>query len=147
MGALWSIYELVLSYMIHSYMYPWECMYLRKRKIIRQLWSIKSTITWNRTYQEFWSFGSEISLRMESNRTEQENNKTTFPNEEGCYGCNTKSTRYSGYSGNVPGLHILLQVKLLTPFTSGLPFLLFIIFPFHRYIHSHRYIYEHNHVW
>ena len=25
----------------------------------------------------------EISLRMENNRTEQENNKTTFPNEEG----------------------------------------------------------------
>ena len=41
-----------------------------------------------------------------------------------CYGCNTKSIRYSDYSGNVPGLHILLQVKLLTPFTSGLPFLL-----------------------
>ena len=41
-----------------------------------------------------------------------------------CYGCNTKSTRYSGYSSNVPGLHILLQVELLTPFTSGLPFLL-----------------------
>ena len=41
-----------------------------------------------------------------------------------CYGYNTKSTRYSCYSGNVPGLHILLWVKLLTPFTSGLPFLL-----------------------
>ena len=41
-----------------------------------------------------------------------------------CYGCNTKSTRYSCYSGNVPGLHILLRVELLTPFTSGIPFLL-----------------------
>ena len=41
-----------------------------------------------------------------------------------CYGCNTKSARYSGYSGNVPGLHILLRDKLLTPFTSELPFLL-----------------------
>ena len=41
-----------------------------------------------------------------------------------CYSCNTKSTRYSGYSSNVPGLHILLRVELLTPFTSGLPFLL-----------------------
>ena len=38
-----------------------------------------------------------------------------------CYGCNTKSTWYSSYSGNVPGLHILLRVELLTPFTSGLP--------------------------
>ena len=28
-------------------------------------------------------FGLEISLRMENNRTEQENNKMTFPNEEG----------------------------------------------------------------
>ena len=27
-------------------------------------------------------FGSEISLRTENNRTEQENNKTMFPNEE-----------------------------------------------------------------
>ena len=38
-----------------------------------------------------------------------------------CYGCNTKSTRYSSYSGNVPELHILLRVELLTLFTSGLP--------------------------
>ena len=43
---------------------------------------------------------------------------------QGCYGCNTKSTWYSCYSGNVPGLHILLWVELLTLFTSGLPFLL-----------------------
>ena len=28
-------------------------------------------------------FGSEVSLRTENKRTEQENNKTTFPNEEG----------------------------------------------------------------
>ena len=28
-------------------------------------------------------FGSEISLRMENNRTEQENNKMSVPNEEG----------------------------------------------------------------
>ena len=27
-------------------------------------------------------FGLEISLRTENNRTEQENNKTMFPNEE-----------------------------------------------------------------
>ena len=32
--------------------------------------------------------------------------------------------RYTCYSDNVPGLHIKLQVELLTPFTSGLPFLL-----------------------
>ena len=32
--------------------------------------------------------------------------------------------RYSYYSGNVPRFHIILWVKLLTLFTSGLPFLL-----------------------
>ena len=32
--------------------------------------------------------------------------------------------RYSCYSSNVPGLHIILWVELLTPFTSELPFLL-----------------------
>ena len=32
--------------------------------------------------------------------------------------------RYSWNSSNVPGPHIILRVKLLTPFTSGLPFLL-----------------------
>ena len=32
--------------------------------------------------------------------------------------------RYSCNSGNVPRLHIILQVELLTLFTSGLPFLL-----------------------
>ena len=32
--------------------------------------------------------------------------------------------RYSCYSSNVPGLHIILWVELLTLFTSGLPFLL-----------------------
>ena len=32
--------------------------------------------------------------------------------------------RYSCYSGKVPGPHIILQVELLTPSTSGLPFLL-----------------------
>ena len=32
--------------------------------------------------------------------------------------------QYSCYSGNVPGLHTILRVKLLTPLTSGLPFLL-----------------------
>ena len=31
---------------------------------------------------------------------------------------------YSCNSGNVPGPHIILRVKLLTPFTSRLPFLL-----------------------
>ena len=41
-----------------------------------------------------------------------------------CYGCNTKSIQYSSHSGNVPGLHLLLQVELLTPSTSGLLFLL-----------------------
>ena len=32
---------------------------------------------------------------------------------------------YSCYSSNVPGLHIILRVELLTLFTSGLPFLLY----------------------
>ena len=32
MGALWSIYKLVLSYMICLYMHPWEnvCIYEKK---------------------------------------------------------------------------------------------------------------------
>ena len=55
-----------------------------------------------------------------------------------CYGCNTKSTRYSGYSGNVPGLHILLWVELLTPFTSRLPFLLCSSFILTLLIREHR---------
>ena len=38
-------------------------------------------LKWNIT--RIWSFRSEISLRTENNRTEQENNKTMFPNEEG----------------------------------------------------------------
>ena len=36
---------------------------------------------WNITRSP--EFGSEMSLRMENNRSEQENNKTAFPNEEG----------------------------------------------------------------
>ena len=36
---------------------------------------------WNITRSP--EFGSEISVRTENNRTERENNKTTFPNEEG----------------------------------------------------------------
>ena len=36
---------------------------------------------WNIT--RILEFGLEISLRTENNRNEQENNKTTFPNEEG----------------------------------------------------------------
>ena len=49
MGALWSIYELILSYMIYSYMYSWEWMYLQNGKIIRRLWGTTSTITRNGT--------------------------------------------------------------------------------------------------
>ena len=37
-------------------------------------------LKWNIT--RIPEFGSEISLRMENNRTEQENNKTTVSNEE-----------------------------------------------------------------
>ena len=37
-------------------------------------------LKWNIT--RIPEFGSEISLRTENNRTEQENNKTMFPNEE-----------------------------------------------------------------
>ena len=36
---------------------------------------------WNITRSP--EFGSEINLRTENNRTEEENNKMTFPNEEG----------------------------------------------------------------
>ena len=31
------------------------------------------------TQQGVWSYGSEISLRTENNRTKRENNKTMFP--------------------------------------------------------------------
>ena len=56
MGALWSIYELVLSYMICLYMYPWECMYLKKRKIITVMEHKKhDNPKWNITrIPEFW---------------------------------------------------------------------------------------------
>ena len=81
-----------------------------------------------------------------------------------CYGCNTKSTRYSCYSRNIILLFsrfvLLFSVlRLISDLNSELlvvPFLVIvpvvphnrlIIFPFRRYIHSHRYIYEHNHVW
>ena len=48
MGALWLIYELVLF--IHDlFVYVSMGMYLRKGKIIRRLWSIKSMITPNGT--------------------------------------------------------------------------------------------------
>ena len=46
--------------------------------------------------------------------------------------------QYSCYSGNVPGLHILLRVELLTPFTSGLPFLLCSSFDLTLLIRKHR---------
>ena len=40
-----------------------------------------NNLKWNIT--RIPEFRLEISLRMEDNRTEQENNKTMFPNEEG----------------------------------------------------------------
>ena len=46
--------------------------------------------------------------------------------------------RYSCNSGNVPGLHIILQVELLTPFTSRLPFLLCSSFVLTLLIRKHR---------
>ena len=48
---------------------------------------------WNITSPEF---GLEISLRTENNRTEEENNKTTFPNEEGQDEWGTQQERKSG---------------------------------------------------
>ena len=42
------------------------------------------------------SFGSEISLRTENNRTEQENNKKMFSNEEGQDEWGTQQERKSG---------------------------------------------------
>ena len=54
MGALWSIYELVLSYMVRSYMYPWECMYLRKGKMVMEH-KKHDNQKWNITrIPEFW---------------------------------------------------------------------------------------------
>ena len=49
---------------------------------------------WNITRSP--EFGLEISLRMENNRTEQENNKMTFPNEEGRDEWGTQQERKSG---------------------------------------------------
>ena len=48
-------------------------MVMRHKKRNNQKWNITRSL----------EFGLEISLRTENNRTEQENNKTTFPNEEG----------------------------------------------------------------
>ena len=78
-----TMIDILLSYMTCLYMYPWEWMYLQNGKIIRQLWGIKkhNNQKWNITRS--LEFGSEMSLRMENNRTEQENNKMMFPNEEG----------------------------------------------------------------
>ena len=42
----------------------------------------KSNNNLKRNLTRIPEFGSEISLRMENNRTEQENNKMMFPNEE-----------------------------------------------------------------
>ena len=68
--------------------------------------------------------GKPGHMAKDCNKASAAKAHTALVTKEKCHGCNTKSTRYSGYSGNVPGLHILLQVELLTPFTSGLPFLL-----------------------
>ena len=46
--------------------------------------------------------------------------------------------RYSCNSGNVPGPHIILWVELLTPSTSGLPFLLCSPFILTLLIRKHR---------
>ena len=81
MGALWSIYELILSYMICSYcIHGNECT---KRKDNKMVMGHKkhNNQKWNITRSP--EFKSEINLRTENNRTEQENNKTMFPNEEG----------------------------------------------------------------
>ena len=69
MGALWSIYELVLSYMIPSYMYPWECMYLRKKKDNKTVMEHNkhNNPKWNITrIPEFW-------IGVKSENGEQQN--------------------------------------------------------------------------
>ena len=48
-------------------------MVMGHKKQNNQKWNITRSL----------EFGSEMRLRMENNRTEQENNKTTFRNEEG----------------------------------------------------------------
>ena len=82
MVALWSIYEMILSYMTCSYMYPWEMNVAMKRKDNKTVMGHKKHINqkWNITRSP--EFRLEISLRTENNRTEQENNKTMVPNEE-----------------------------------------------------------------
>ena len=62
-------------------------------------WKDNKTVMGHKKHNDQkWSpeFGSEISLRMENNRTEQENNKTTFPNEEGRDEWGTQQERESG---------------------------------------------------
>ena len=83
MGTLWSIYKLILSYMTCLYMYPWEMNVATKWKDNKMVMEHKkhNNQKWNITRSP--EFGLEISLRTENNRTEQENNKTTVPNEEG----------------------------------------------------------------
>ena len=72
MGALWSIYELILSYMTCSYIYPWEMNVATKRKDNKTVMGHKkhNSQKWNITRS--LDFGSEISLRMENRTREQQ---------------------------------------------------------------------------
>ena len=83
MGALWSIYELVLSYMTLFVYVSLGMNVSTKRKDDKTVMGYKKHKhqEWNITRSP--EFGSEMSLRTENNRTEQENNKMAFPNEEG----------------------------------------------------------------
>ena len=53
-----------------------------KEKDNKMVMKHKSNDNPKRNITRIPEFGSEISLRTENNRTEQENNKTIFPNEE-----------------------------------------------------------------
>ena len=55
MGALWSIYELILSYMICSYMYPWNVHTKRKDNKMVMEHNKYDNPKWNITRSpEFW---------------------------------------------------------------------------------------------
>ena len=54
-----------------------------KRKDNKTVMGHRKHNNWEWNITKSPEFRLEISLRMENNRTEQENNKTTFPNEEG----------------------------------------------------------------
>ena len=82
----WVHYGQYTNWSYHTWLFVYVSMGMNvstKRK------DNKTVMGHNKHNNQKWNitrspeFGSEISLRTENNRTEQENNKMTFPNEEG----------------------------------------------------------------